>query len=116
MTASVQCKGDRIHVQALQSELKDLGATRDDLVWAINLAHSRSFAVGISPGSVEHIIAPGLDFANHSMDANAFVRCAQGDTQVRQGLWCLRGSHPCWFQQGTSCLHTVLTRYERKSS
>lgn len=53
-----------------------MGATGADLIWAASLAHSRSFAVCLEQDVITHIIAPGIDLANHSADPTAFVRQA----------------------------------------
>ena len=60
--------------QVLAEELVDMGASEADLIWAVSLAHSRSFAVPGPGGSTTHIIAPGIDMANHSPEPTAWVR------------------------------------------
>ena len=60
--------------QALKADLAHMGASSADLIWATSLAHSRSFAVGGPGDVVTHIIAPGIDLANHSWTPNASVR------------------------------------------
>ena len=61
-------------MQVLAEDLDAMGACEADLVWAVSLAHSRSFAVPDSNESVTHVIAPGIDMANHSPEPTAWVR------------------------------------------
>ena len=62
--------------QALAATLDAMGASESDLAWAVGLVHSRSFVLSTPNGGVSHVVAPGLDMANHSFEPTAFIRCA----------------------------------------
>lgn len=61
-------------MQVLAEDLEAASASAEDLSWALCCVHSRSFVVGGSGGILTHVVAPGIDMANHSFQPTAGVR------------------------------------------
>ena len=59
--------------QLLEEELAALGCGATEWRWALSVLHSRCFLEG---PAATHMVAPGIDMANHSASPNASVRCA----------------------------------------
>mmetsp|Transcript_14698 Transcript_14698/g.28262 ORF Transcript_14698/g.28262 Transcript_14698/m.28262 type:complete len:476 (+) Transcript_14698:156-1583(+) len=57
--------------QVYEEALSDMGLTADDYFGALSVCHSRCFRFG---EQVQHLMTPGIDMANHSLEPNAAVR------------------------------------------
>ena len=60
----------------LAPEVEALGYGRTEYDWAVALMHSRSFIIGTET----HVVTPGIDLCNHSLNPTAAVRYSFSQT------------------------------------
>ena len=58
----------------LEAHLRGLGHDEAAFLWALSICHSRCFRFRQGGGSIQHLMVPGVDMANHAFFANAGVR------------------------------------------
>ena len=63
---------DALFAQALQAPLAAVGSDEQRWLWALSVAHSRSFLLG---SAAAHLIVPSIGMANHSAEPNAAMWC-----------------------------------------